>query len=218
MIDLTFPETGGWVDRDCYGLGLWLAFAVLVVLINAEAQHGVFITAARGDGIEGADVGSPDTELALRAERDGGRAGRTYTLTYQAIDDSGNATAALAIVVVPHDEGSGPEPLLMRLERGSAAEAVRLYWPEVPGAAGYDVIAGDLGAWQVRNGRLDLGTVRVLARATPDLILEEPPSTPEPGRAFFYLIRQQVPAGPSGYGTESAPYPRVPGACEGGCP
>jgi hypothetical protein len=168
--------------------------------------------------IEGADVGTADTELALRAERDGGRAGRTYTLTYRASDDSGKATSALAIVVVPHDEGNGPEPLLMRLEPGAQAAAVRLYWPAIPGAFGYDVIAGDLGAWQVRNGRLDLGTVRVLARATPDAWLDEPPSTPEPGRAFFYLIRQRVPTGPSGYGTESAPWPRVPAACEGGCP
>jgi hypothetical protein len=62
----------------------------------------------RGDGltqpdVQGAALGTPDTSLRLRAERDGRQAGRTYTIRYQAEDDWGNVALGVAQVVVPHD-------------------------------------------------------------------------------------------------------------------
>ncbi len=45
-----------------------------------------------------------DGSIYLRAERSGSGSGRIYTITYQAVDDSGNVTVARATVMVPHDQ------------------------------------------------------------------------------------------------------------------
>ena len=45
------------------------------------------------DDIQDASIGTPDFQVLLRAERDGNGPGRTYTITYQALDHSGNASA-----------------------------------------------------------------------------------------------------------------------------
>jgi hypothetical protein len=172
------------------------------------------------DDIQGADLGTADGEMDLRAERDGSGPGRTYTLMYRAVDASGNGTPALAVVTVPHDQGQGPEPLLMRLEPDGTPGMVRLYWPATPGATGYDVISGDISRVTVENGTLSLGEVRVLARGTAATSLSEDDGSPIPptGTAYFYLIQPRTDRGGMGYGTESAPWPRLPASCEGGCP
>ena len=64
-----------------------------------------------GDGntepdIEGADLGTEDYDLYLRAERSGGGSGRVYTITYRVVDAGGLETWESAFVVVPHDQGS----------------------------------------------------------------------------------------------------------------
>jgi len=61
-----------------------------------------------GDGntnndIQGADTGSDDRNVMLRAERAGGGNGRVYTLIYLVTDRSGNETKAEGKVYVPHD-------------------------------------------------------------------------------------------------------------------
>jgi hypothetical protein len=170
--------------------------------------------------IQGADPGTADADLLLRAERNGKAEGRVYTLTYRATDAAGNTTAGLATVVVPHDLGNGPEPLLMRLEPAGTPGMVRIYWPAMPDATGYDVISGELSQIKVASDRLSLGTVRVLARGTTATALSEDATAamPSTDAAFFYLIQSRTGRGGSGYGTESAPWPRVPDACDGGCP
>jgi hypothetical protein len=58
-----------------------------------------------GDGRTTNDiqVGS-DGSIYLRAERAGSGPGRLYTITYKAVDDSGNVTTRSAMVTVPHDQ------------------------------------------------------------------------------------------------------------------
>lgn len=56
------------------------------------------------DDIQGADIGSDDRYILLRAERKGNGDGRVYTATYRVTDGEGNATYAKARVFVPHDE------------------------------------------------------------------------------------------------------------------
>jgi hypothetical protein len=204
---------------------------VAVQLVSASSSEpddaaGNNDGATTGD-IQGADIGTPDTALLLRAERDGKGSGRVYTLTYRAVDRGGNATPAVATITVPHDEGHGPEPLLMQVAPATSGAtgqptagttSVRLYWPSVDGATGYDVITGDLSAWHLENGVLNLGAVQVLARSTTATSLTEPTvATPAVGHAFFYLIQQHTDLGAAGYGTETGPWPRVPGSCVGGC-
>jgi hypothetical protein len=194
----------------------------LVSVVSSEPDDaaGNDDGATAGD-IQGADLGTPDVALQLRAERNGKMSGRVYTLTYRAVDAGGNATPGLANVTVPRDQGHGPEPLLMQVQPSSAgATSVRLYWPAIGGATGYDVITGDLASWHLENGVLCLGAVRVLAQATTMTSIAEPASlaTPAVGQGFFYLIQQRTDQGPAGYGTESGPWPRVPESCDGGCP
>jgi hypothetical protein len=75
----------------------------LTAVLSSEPDVGT------GDGdtandIQGAVIGQPTLEFQLRAERSGGGPGRTYTVTYAGSDASGNATAATATAVVPHDK------------------------------------------------------------------------------------------------------------------
>ena len=62
-------------------------------------------TAWQTEDIEGVSIGSPVTEIRLRAERTGKGNGRTYELLYRAIDSSGNSALATGIALVPHDLG-----------------------------------------------------------------------------------------------------------------
>jgi parallel beta-helix repeat protein len=60
---------------------------------------------ATGDGHTTDDIQVDDNgSIYLRAERSGAGSGRIYTITYQAVDCSGNAAVARATVTVPHDQ------------------------------------------------------------------------------------------------------------------
>ena len=57
-----------------------------------------------GDGHTVGDIQVDSDGIWLRAERSGTGGGRVYTITYQAVDDSGNTAQATADVTVPHDQ------------------------------------------------------------------------------------------------------------------
>lgn len=174
-----------------------------------------------GGDIQGADFGTPDADVRLRAERDGKGPGRVYELRYRAIDRGGNDTVGLAVVTVPHDQGNGPEPLLMHLEPTVAGSTmVRITWPAIAGALAYDVIRGDLAGVRHDGNVTDLGPVTVLARGTSATGVAEAGGLPDPqpGHAFFYLVQQWTDRGAVGWSSEPAPWPRAPAACDGGCP
>jgi hypothetical protein len=76
---------------------------VLTSITSSEPDNAV----GNGDGntvddIQGADFGTADTSFLLRAERAATGGGRVYTVTYTAIDSSGNMTDSVVEVVVPH--------------------------------------------------------------------------------------------------------------------
>lgn len=56
------------------------------------------------DDIQGAAIGTDDREFELRAERDGRKVGRTYTVVYTASDGSGNQTPDQDAVLAPHNQ------------------------------------------------------------------------------------------------------------------
>lgn len=61
--------------------------------------------------IKGFEVGTADTDGALRARRDGnGHGPRLYTLTYESADALGNVGQCLLRVFVPHDQGKPASP------------------------------------------------------------------------------------------------------------
>jgi hypothetical protein len=57
-----------------------------------------------GDGHTSNDIQiGEDGSIFVRSERSGTNTGRIYTITYQAVDDCGNATVRSATVSIPHD-------------------------------------------------------------------------------------------------------------------
>ena len=75
-----------------------------VTLVNVTMQDGAS-RGRPGPSVLGAELGTDDRLVALRAERSGAGAGRSYILLYRAADRSGNAATAAATVIVPHDLG-----------------------------------------------------------------------------------------------------------------
>jgi hypothetical protein len=73
-----------------------------VVSSEADDAPGGRDGSTKGD-IQGATSGAPDFDVLLRAERQGGGSGRTYTARYGSTDASGNAATASGTVEVPHD-------------------------------------------------------------------------------------------------------------------
>ncbi|CAM3376619.1 pectinesterase family protein [Marinicrinis lubricantis] len=84
--------------------GSGIAKIELISVTSNEPDNG------RGDGntvddIQGADYGTNDTEILLRAERSGRGKDRIYTITYRATDHAGNETTSSIEVRVPHGRG-----------------------------------------------------------------------------------------------------------------
>jgi len=75
---------------------------VSVTSDEAELAPGQGSGHSRPD-VLGAELGTDDRHLRLRAERGGRLDGRTYELTYEAEDAAGHVTMARVQVVVPHD-------------------------------------------------------------------------------------------------------------------
>ncbi len=197
------------------------AGAILSSVTNSEADDAP----GGGDGnttqdVQDASLGTLDTTVWLRAERWGDGPGRIYSLTYAAMDASGNASLALGSVPVPHDLGTGPEPVMMRVEGGDAPGMARLFWNVVPGAEMYDVIQGDISQVTHSEGKTWLGFVHVLATGQGATSLSEGSTgaIPSAGDAFFYLVQYRDAKGASGWGTESSPWPVQPASCDVACP
>jgi hypothetical protein len=212
------PVTVGWQSSDACDP------APAVTLLSAGSSEpddaaGFEDGDTIGD-VAGAQAGTPDASLMLRAERSRSGGGRAYTLSYRAVDASGNGVTSSGTVSVPLASGPDPEPLIARVQPGVSPGTVRLDWDAVPGATGYDVIAADRAAVSVVNHVLALGPVQVLARATTSLFVVEAAGTAAPpvGGVHLYFVQSRTAAGGVGYGTETAPWPRIPTSCAGGCP
>jgi hypothetical protein len=212
------PVTVGWQASDACDP------APAVTLLSAAGSEpddaaGPEDGDTTGD-VAGAQIGAADAALSLRAERSRSGGGRSYAIAYRGLDASGNAVTTPATVSVPLASGPDPEPLLVRLQPGASPGTARLDWDAVAGATGYDVIAADRSAVAVTNHVLALGTVRVLASGVTSLFVSEPAGTPAPpvGGVHLYFVQSRTTAGGVGYGTESAPWPRLPTSCPGGCP
>ena len=130
-----------------------------IVLLYSVASSELDDAPGSGDGnttedIQNVSIGTPDTMVLLRAEREGDGPGRTYTLTYAATDASGNTSSALGLVTVPHDLGTGAEPVMMSAEGDGTPGMAHVYWNGVAGAEMCDLIQGDLDRITTHSGIL----------------------------------------------------------------
>ena len=93
----------------------------LVSITSSEDDDG------KGDGATSDDIViGEDGSIYLRAESVGYLEGRVYTITYEAVDDSGNATIGSAEVVVP--DGYRWRHLEHKKERKGAEECLIDNW------------------------------------------------------------------------------------------
>jgi len=161
------------------------------------------------DDIQGADLGTPDITVLLRAERNGSGEGRTYAMTYSATDGSGNASTATALVFVPHDQSRVVEPVGVSLMQTGAGTTVS--WEPVPGAMLYRVVRGDLNNLRETDNSIELGSVTCIHADSTSLSTSviEDLGDPPLGHAFFYLVAYNDGWGSSGYGTADVAKPRV---------
>ncbi len=79
--------------------------SVVLAAVTSNERSGWAAKDGSGGDIQGADIGTPDFDLLLRAARVGSGPGRVYTIVYQANDAAGNLSTGRATVVVPHDLG-----------------------------------------------------------------------------------------------------------------
>ena len=111
---------------------------VLVSIVSNEPDNGI------GDGnfpndIQDADFGTPDTTFSLRSERQGGGNGRKYTITYTAMDMSGNDSTTTVCVRVPHDQSGGAIPCAgFTADGGGFDPSATWVTVLVPSTAGFD--------------------------------------------------------------------------------
>ena len=167
--------------------------------------------------IQDATLGTPDYQVKLRAERQGGGSGRIYTLTYKATDHSGNAATSFDEVIIPHSLGDVVEPLDLMVQ---GKESTVVSWNPVQGALHYDVIRGRLSDLSINGSDIDLGAVECIVSDSSDITTEgyEDTEIPEPGDAFFYLVQFYDGIENSSYGTESSGRARVIEKGSGNCP
>ncbi len=182
----------------------------LLSVTSNEADDAAADEDGRTTGdIVGADLGTPDTEILLRAERLGGGSGRTYEIAGEVVDASGHRSPALAVVSVPHDLGSGADPVALRFAAGSGTGSLDLVWSPAPGATRYDVAFGALGTLRFQRNRTTLIATREIQLPSTQASIADPsdPAGPAAGGAWFYLVQYHDDRGPTGYGTAGAPWP-----------
>ncbi|MFK7691687.1 OmpL47-type beta-barrel domain-containing protein [Paenibacillus sp. HJGM_3] len=80
-----------------------IASVVLTSITSSELDMGVGSGDLPND-IQGAEIGTMDTQYMLRAERAGNGSGRIYTIMYTVIDQAGNKINAVATVTVPRSQ------------------------------------------------------------------------------------------------------------------
>ena len=160
-------------------------------------------------------MGRPDFDVSLRAERDSGGPGRTYTITYSATDEVGHTTLASAIVQVPHDRQGVSDPLTLSVMQTPAGTLLK--WTPVTEASSYLIGRGWLGNLRNAETFIDLGTIVCIEPDSLDTSTagNEDPYNPSIGEAFFYVGDYR--AGPrAGYGSADSLKPMLPD--RGDCP
>ncbi len=186
-----------------------------IVLVSAASDEpddavGPDDGATTGD-IREAQAGTADFLVSLRAERDRNANGRTYTLSYEAADVSGNIAGESVGTFVPLDLAGVVEPIMLSVDQSPAGTVVS--WVDLSNTSLlFNVVRGLLSNVTETADAYELGALTCIEAASidTDTVGFEDAPDPLPGAAFFYLV--EFADQPGGYGTETALKPRLPGA------
>jgi hypothetical protein len=194
-----------------------------VVSLHSATSDEADDASGNADGMTTGDirdieVGTADASVQLRAERSSLGDGRAYRLTLFVSDASGNSATADAVATVPLHGPGNDDPLTITVEHHGPLGGAIVRW--TPAGGGYDVIVGWIGGFTVVDSELLIGDVLVLGTdLNVTSLIDDPPCLqPVPGQAAFYLVQYHDGFGPTGFGTEPVPWPRVPTSYGGGCP
>jgi len=190
------------------------------IVLASAASDEPDDTAGPDDGATTGDVreaqtGTADFLLSLRAERDRNSNGRTYTLSYEATDASGNISGKGVVAFVPHDISGVVEPIVLSVAPSPAGTVVD--WLDLSNtSSSFNVVRGRLSNLSGTADAYELGALTCIEAASTDTdtIGFEDATDPGPGAVFIYLVESADQ--PGGYGTETAMKPRLPGS--GDCP
>jgi hypothetical protein len=158
---------------------------VLTSITSDEPDNG------SGDGdtpndIQGAAFGTPDVQFLLRSERAGPLDGRTYSITYTAMDESGVTASTTVFVNVPHNRSGFALPANGFLPSGvGIAPGIASYYVVIPARADHpesspaDIRDLDPKRAFVGNHRGEIGSLSrrisdVTGDGLDDLVLEYP--------------------------------------------
>jgi hypothetical protein len=112
MPSLLWPPDHRMVDIEADVSSDDTCSATTITLVSVQSDEPDdavgFGDGATVDDIQGAELNETDFVFRLRAERSGGGDGRTYTVTYDATDESGNRATQSFDVFVPHNINRGP--------------------------------------------------------------------------------------------------------------
>jgi len=164
--------------------------------------------------IQEAGVQSPDVDVMLRAERSGTGSGRTYRLTYSAVDFAGLVTEAEGLIAVPHDQGSNTlDPLDVGVRQEGNATLIEAEPPDW--SIHYRGIRGDVRNLEDEGSTIGIGPVNCLDVGSnqPGIVNWSDTTTPPVGQAWFYLVEYDD-GSRSSYGSMQTGRERVTTAVE----
>jgi hypothetical protein len=193
----------------------------ILLILNTTASDEPDDAPGPSDGatvndIRNAQLGSPDFDVKLRAERDNNGSGRTYTLTYKASDQSFNSTSTPLTVFVPMSVGGVTEPIIIVTE--ATPVGTELTWSENPHAAYYNIIKGRLSNLTDDGESYDMGETECVEAGSADASTtgNEDATVPPPGEGWFYII-ESANGYRTGYGTLTALRERLLGQAPDPC-
>jgi len=172
-----------------------------------------------GDGhtvgdIQGATPGAADFQFAVRAERAGGGEGRTYTISYGAVDLVGNVAQSTSTLFVPLQRSGGTDPVALLLWKWGGEAVVQ--WTPVENALHYNAIRGRRSDLSMDGGVVQLGPTTCLGHGIADTLVRDA-QVPLPGETFVYLVEYDD-GQPNSYGSESTGRETRVTRQEGSCP
>jgi hypothetical protein len=199
------PADGRWVDETATVTAFDFCTGTSWTLQSIDDND-----VAPDDGIQGAELGTPDSSFSLRAQHADSKSNRIYTVVYSAADGAGNVAHAAAHVLVPQTPSVDDD--LVNITVRQSPEGTVVAWGSPAALSPHDVIRGALRSVRGAGGVVDVGSVVCIEEnsSDPDTSRNEDVAVPAPGEVWFYLVDRNDGITRS-WGIDGQGRPRTPG-------